>query len=135
MEPPRRATKLGIIILSFSSGYLTVNQSDSSNTFFWFFPAEVPVPKDAPVLVWLQGGPGATSMFGIFDEHGPWTVTADLSLKPREYRWTLLANVIYIDNPVGTGFSFTKTDDGYARTEDQVGKNLYEALLQVLGNR
>lgn len=89
------------------------------------------MPEDAPVLVWLQGGPGATSMFGLFDEHGPFYLTADLSLKPRDFSWNLIANVIYIDNPVGTGFSFTKTDAGYARNEDQVGKNLYEALLQV----
>ncbi|XP_055338559.1 probable serine carboxypeptidase CPVL isoform X2 [Paramacrobiotus metropolitanus] len=119
----------GTDIVSYS-GYFTVNQSDSSNLFFWFFPAEVAVPEDAPVLLWLQGGPGATSMFGLFDEHGPWSLTADFQLKPRDYRWSLLANVIYIDNPVGTGFSFTKTDAGYARNEDQVGKNLYEALLQ-----
>ncbi|OQV23079.1 putative serine carboxypeptidase CPVL [Hypsibius exemplaris] len=119
----------GTDVLSYS-GYFTVNASDNSNTFFWFFPAEVAIPEDAPVVVWLQGGPGATSMFGLFDEHGPFSVTDDLRLKSRDFRWTLLANVIYIDNPVGTGFSFTATDDGYARNEDQVGANLYEALLQ-----
>ncbi|GAU99438.1 hypothetical protein RvY_10443 [Ramazzottius varieornatus] len=112
------------------SGYLTVNQSDSSQMFFWFFQAEVAEPENAPVVVWLQGGPGATSMFGLFDEHGPFYVTDDLRLIPRDYRWTLLANMLYIDNPVGTGWSFTKSDDGYARNQDQVGKNLYEALLQ-----
>ena len=119
----------GTDVLSYS-GYLTVNASDNSNMFFWFFPAEVAVPEDAPVVLWLQGGPGATSMFGLFDEHGPFIVNDDLSLRPRDYRWTLFANVIYIDNPVGTGFSFTQTDDGYARNEDQVGANLYQALLQ-----
>ena len=98
--------------------------------FFWFFPAEVAEAESAPVVVWLQGGPGATSMFGLFDEHGPFWVTDDLRLMPRDYRWTLLANMLYIDNPVGTGWSFTKSDDGYARNQDQVGKNLYEALLQ-----
>jgi vitellogenic carboxypeptidase-like protein len=39
-------------------------------------------------------------------------------------------NVIYIDNPVGTGFSFTDKEEGYAKNEIDVGNNLYEALIQ-----
>ena len=46
------------------AGYLTVNKYYNSNMFFWFFPA-VHNPKTAPVMLWLQGGPGATSMFGF----------------------------------------------------------------------
>ncbi|OQV21672.1 putative serine carboxypeptidase CPVL [Hypsibius exemplaris] len=112
------------------SGFLTVNASDNSNMFFWFFPAEIDEPADAPLILWLQGGPGATSMFGLFVEHGPFHVTKHLRLVPREYRWTKLANMLYIDNPVGTGFSFTGSLDGYSRDEIQVGLNLYEGLLQ-----
>ena len=69
-------------------------------------------------------------MFGLFVEHGPFHVTEYLRLIPREYRWTRLANMLYIDNPVGTGFSFTGSQDGYSRNEHQVGLNLYQGLLQ-----
>ncbi|KAF7237727.1 putative serine carboxypeptidase CPVL [Varanus komodoensis] len=84
------------------SGYLTVNKTHNSNMFFWFFPAHVN-PENAPVLLWLQGGPGGTSMFGLFVEHGPY---------------------------VGTGFSFTSDKEGYAENEDDVGRDLYSALTQ-----
>ncbi|CAM2730452.1 unnamed protein product, partial [Rotaria socialis] len=52
------------------SGYLTVNKTLQSNLFFWFFPAQSG-NASAPVVVWLQGGPGASSLFGLFAEQGP----------------------------------------------------------------
>ena len=54
-------------------------------------------------MLWLQGGPGGTSLFGLFNEHGPWIVKSDNTLKPRPTTWALTHNMIYIDNPVGTG--------------------------------
>nr|CAH7730057.1 unnamed protein product [Callosobruchus chinensis] len=83
-----------------------------------------------PVVVWLQGGPGSPSMYGLLVEHGPFRVNKDLKLEIREHAWTNNHSVIYIDNPVGTGFSFTEDDKGYARNQTQVGNELYEALQQ-----
>lgn len=111
------------------SGYLTVNKSYNSNLFFWFFPAQVR-PETAPVLLWLQGGPGGTSMFGLFVEHGPYFVHQNLTLGYREIPWTSRYSVLYIDNPVGTGWSFTDDDKGYATNQDDVGRDLYSALTQ-----
>ncbi|XP_072009809.1 probable serine carboxypeptidase CPVL isoform X4 [Engystomops pustulosus] len=111
------------------SGYLTVNKTYDSNLFFWFFPAQLS-PETAPVLLWLQGGPGGTSMFGLFVEHGPYVVTENLTLVHREFSWTNTYSVLYIDNPVGTGFSFTRDDQGYAVNQDDVGRDLYSALTQ-----
>ncbi|XP_050522901.1 venom serine carboxypeptidase-like [Daktulosphaira vitifoliae] len=111
------------------SGYLTVNDTTNSNLFFWFFPAAVS-PKNASVLLWLQGGPGASSLFGLFNEHGPFSVGKTHGLKLRTHSWTTTHSVLYIDNPVGTGFSYTEDDAGYNTNESQVGLNMYEALLQ-----
>ncbi|XP_066539916.1 probable serine carboxypeptidase CPVL [Hoplias malabaricus] len=111
------------------SGYLTVNKSYNSNLFFWFFPAQVS-PETAPVLLWLQGGPGGTSMFGLFVEHGPYVVYKNLTLGYRDFPWTSRYSVLYIDNPVGTGWSFTENDRGYATNQDDVGQDLYNALVQ-----
>ncbi|KAK7080869.1 hypothetical protein SK128_028084 [Halocaridina rubra] len=111
------------------SGFLTVNKEYNSNLFFWFFPASVNA-INAPVFVWLQGGPGASSLFGLFAEHGPFNVDAKLNLAPRDYPWTKTNNIIYIDNPAGTGFSFTTHEAGYARNQSDVGRDLYAALLQ-----
>nr|CAI5869726.1 unnamed protein product [Callosobruchus analis] len=105
------------------AGYFTVNKRFNSNQFFWFFPSKGDYKND-PVLLWLQGGPGWPSMFGLFMENGP------IANFFREHSWTNNHSVLYIDNPVGTGFSFTDNDDGYARNETQVGKELYIALQQ-----
>ncbi|XP_063977154.1 venom serine carboxypeptidase-like [Diachasmimorpha longicaudata] len=111
------------------SGYLTVDKKFNSNMFFWFFPAEMN-PKTAPVVLWLQGGPGATSLFGLFTENGPFIVTKNKTLAKREFRWSQNHHVLYIDNPVGTGYSFTEHSEGYANNETQVGENLHRALVQ-----
>eukprot|EP00096_Caligus_rogercresseyi_P005149 TRINITY_DN2008_c0_g1_i2.p1 TRINITY_DN2008_c0_g1~~TRINITY_DN2008_c0_g1_i2.p1 ORF type:complete len:477 (+),score=101.64 TRINITY_DN2008_c0_g1_i2:15-1445(+) len=112
------------------SGYLTVNKpSCGSNLFFWYFPAKYQ-PESAPLLLWLQGGPGGSSLFGLFVEHGPFRVNKILEVEERNTAWSLTHNILYIDQPVGTGFSFTKVDDCYARNEDDVAHDLYEALSQ-----
>lgn len=110
------------------AGYFTVNKKYNSNLFFWFFPALV--ADRAPVLLWLQGGPGGTSMFGLFVEHGPYVVYKNLTVGMRDYAWTSTYSMLYIDNPVGTGFSFTDDVRGFAQNQDDVGRDLYNALTQ-----
>lgn len=111
------------------SGYLTVNKQYNSNMFFWFFPAQNG-NTSAPVLLWLQGGPGATSLFGLFAENGPVQVNDDGSLAERAISWNSIYSLLYIDNPVGTGYSFTDSDQGYTRSQDDVARDLYSALSQ-----
>ncbi|XP_064648192.1 probable serine carboxypeptidase CPVL [Lineus longissimus] len=111
------------------AGYLTVNKPYNSNLFFWFFPAKVN-PTKAPVVMWLQGGPGGSSMFGLFVEHGPFGVNAKAQLVPRNTTWQTNYSMLYVDNPVGTGFSFTENEAGYATDEEDVGNDMYSALVQ-----
>uniref|UniRef100_U5EN01 Carboxypeptidase n=1 Tax=Corethrella appendiculata TaxID=1370023 RepID=U5EN01_9DIPT len=111
------------------TGYLTVNKTYNSNLFFWYIPAHSS-PDDAPVVLWLQGGPGASSLFGLFTENGPYMITAKEKIAARKYSWHSNHHLIYIDNPVGTGFSFTDNDKGYSTTEVDVGLSLHEALKQ-----
>jgi len=101
--------------------------STEATCFFWFFPH--PNPK-APILVWLQGGPGATSLYGLFAENGPFSVNSNMDLIFRKVPWTNKYSMIYIDNPVGAGFSFTQSVNGFVTNEDQVGINLYNTLYQ-----
>ncbi|BES89977.1 Carboxypeptidase [Nesidiocoris tenuis] len=111
------------------SGFLTVEKKYDSNIFFWYFPSEKD-PENAPVVLWLQGGPGASSIYSVFEEHGPFYLKPRKGLRMRKHYWSQVVNIIYMDNPVGTGFSFTKSEKGYARNEVDVGNNLYEALRQ-----
>lgn len=111
------------------SGFLTVDAKLGSNLFFWFFPSKVEA-HSAPVLIWLQGGPGSTSLFGLFTEHGPYQVAEDGTPHLRDTTWVNRFSVLYMDNPVGAGFSFTESDEGYARNLHDTSRNLFEALQQ-----
>ncbi|GAB0092610.1 hypothetical protein DMENIID0001_076170 [Sergentomyia squamirostris] len=111
------------------SGFLTVNRNYASNLFFWFCKAKEN-SEDAPVILWLQGGPGFTSLYGMFYENGPFYLTPELDFPPREHSWHLDHNIIYIDNPVGAGFSFTESEYGYSNNEMELAENLYRGLQQ-----
>lgn len=110
------------------AGFLTVDEECDSNLFFWYFPSQNNPLKD-PVSVWLQGGPGSTSFFGLLTENGPYNLRLDGTLERREYSWNRNSSMIYIDNPVGTGYSYTGRDC-YANDQTQVGQNLLSALEQ-----
>ncbi|XP_063220975.1 venom serine carboxypeptidase-like [Bacillus rossius redtenbacheri] len=110
------------------SGFFTVDKSKRFNTFFWFFPAEHDY-KNAPVVLWLQGGPGSTSLFGLFEELGPFSVANDSSTLIRNpYSWHKNHSLLFIDNPVGAGFSYTGSS--YPRNQTEIGENLYSAMVQ-----
>ncbi|VEN64573.1 unnamed protein product [Callosobruchus maculatus] len=109
------------------SGYFTVDKTYNSNLFFWFFPASTDY-ANAPVVLWLQGGPGSSSLIGLFAENGPFFVKTEEELELRKYSWTNQHSVLYIDSPVGTGYSFT--NGGYCRNETKVGEDLYNAVQQ-----
>ena len=113
------------------AGYLTVNKTHDSNLFFWFFPAQSG-DTSAPLLVWLQGGPGSSSLFGLFAEQGPILVDKQQNLHPRNITWNSKYHMLFIDQPVGTGYSFTKSEQGYVRNEDEVGRDLYSMLTQFM---
>mmetsp|Transcript_98778 Transcript_98778/g.156215 ORF Transcript_98778/g.156215 Transcript_98778/m.156215 type:complete len:481 (-) Transcript_98778:120-1562(-) len=111
------------------SGYLTLDKKLGKNTFFWY-SASLDGNADAPLLLWLQGGPGASSLFGMFTEIGPFGVEAGGHIVPRNVTWNQHFHLLFFDNPVGTGFSFTESAQGYATNEPQIGSDLYAALSQ-----
>ncbi|XP_047999679.1 venom serine carboxypeptidase-like [Leguminivora glycinivorella] len=111
------------------AGFFTVNKAYDSNQFFWYFPSMSSDKDKAPVLVWLQGGPGGSSLIGLFCENGPIKLVNG-QFERRKYHWALNHHVIYIDNPVGAGFSFTNNEKGYCTDETQVGEQLYSTLTQ-----
>lgn len=63
------------------SGFLTVNKTYNSNTFFWYFPVENKKVNETPWIIWLQGGPAVSSLIGLFDEIGPFKFNTFGNLK------------------------------------------------------
>lgn len=93
------------------SGYVDVEGDE--HIFFWFFEARNGSPQDAPLTVWINGGPGSSSMIGLFQELGPCSVNSNGTVVNNPYAWNNASNMIFIDQPATTGLSYTKLVPGY----------------------
>lgn len=113
------------------SGFLTTDEKSGKHMFYWYFPAQSGA-IDAPLVVWLQGGPGGSSLFGLFSEMGPYSLSPTLQLLPRNSSWNDQYDMIFIDNPVGAGFSYTDNPaTGFCKdTKQCVAENLHSLLGQ-----
>ncbi|KAL2864762.1 carboxypeptidase S1-like protein A [Aspergillus lucknowensis] len=82
------------------------------NTFFWFFKAQDD-PDSAPLSIWLNGGPGGSSMAGPLLENGPCTVNEDSkTTRDNQWSWNKKVNMLYVDQPVQAGFSYDELFQG-----------------------
>eukprot|EP00494_Astrolonche_serrata_P027134 UN27397 len=115
------------------SGYISVDNSHDSHLYYFFIEARseatVGVKSDSiPVILWLNGGPGASSLTGQFTENGPFGLDViDGSPFIRKHAWTNIGHMLFIDNPVGSGYSYTD-DTGYVKTEIELRKQFYLGL-------
>ncbi|KAH8646601.1 Alpha/Beta hydrolase protein [Tricladium varicosporioides] len=83
---------------------ISSNKADPNQLWFWFFPSSNPAAKKE-ITIWLNGGPGCSSLDGLFQENGPFLWQSGTFPVANPYSWTNLTNVVYIDQPVSTGFS------------------------------
>ncbi|XP_022820630.1 venom serine carboxypeptidase-like [Spodoptera litura] len=132
-EAKRAARVDSKLFLGFKSysGFLTVNETYNSNIFFWYFPVLNKPVNESPWIIWLQGGPGASSLTGLFDEIGPFTVV-NSTLKRNPHTWLHNHSLLFIDNPVGTGYSFTEHNKGFTTNMATYSNHLFIALKQFL---
>jgi carboxypeptidase C (cathepsin A) len=102
------------------AGYLESNSTNKRYLFYWFLESQNN-PSSDPVVLWLNGGPGCSSLAGLTTEHGPFMVNADgKTLRVNEYSWNKIANVIYLESPAGVGFSYSQTPDDYDHYDDHI---------------
>ncbi|KIW11427.1 hypothetical protein PV08_10727 [Exophiala spinifera] len=88
------------------AGLLPISDAkDSPELYWWFFPSTNPAAKNE-ILIWLNGGPGCSSLEGLLQENGPFLWQYG-TFKPVQnvWSWTNLTNVVWVEQPVGTGFS------------------------------
>ncbi|KAL7624533.1 hypothetical protein AAE478_006098 [Parahypoxylon ruwenzoriense] len=85
---------------------LNETQEYPINTFFWFFEARNN-PQNAPLSIWLNGGPGSSSLYGLFTENGPCYVNADSnSTTLSQWAWNNEVNMLFLDQPTQVGLSY-----------------------------
>mmetsp|Transcript_58376 Transcript_58376/g.92782 ORF Transcript_58376/g.92782 Transcript_58376/m.92782 type:complete len:463 (+) Transcript_58376:66-1454(+) len=106
------------------SGYLKAGGTNNEY-FYWFFESRNDSAND-PLIMWLTGGPGCSSQLALLVENGPCHVIdngKNTELNP--YSWNTNANIMWVDQPPGTGFS-TGRD---VTTEQQIAEDMW-AFLQ-----
>ncbi|KAF2442662.1 hypothetical protein P171DRAFT_415748 [Karstenula rhodostoma CBS 690.94] len=114
---------LGIDNVKQYSGYLDDNEEDK-HLFYWFFESRND-PENDPVVLWLNGGPGCSSLMGLFMELGPSSVQKDGKVKFNDFSWNANASVIFIDQPVNVGYSYSS---GSVSNTVAAGKDIYALL-------
>lgn len=94
--------------------------------FYFFFESRN--SQSDPVVIWLTGGPGCSSELALFYENGPFQIANNMSLVWNEFGWDKASNLIYVDQPIGTGFSYTSDDTDIRHDENGISNDLYDFL-------
>ncbi|XP_052200207.1 serine carboxypeptidase-like isoform X1 [Diospyros lotus] len=112
--------------LGHHAGYYKIEHSHAARMFYFFFESRN--SKKDPVVIWLTGGPGCSSELAMFYENGPFTIAKNLSLVWNEYGWDKVSNLLYVDQPTGTGFSYSSDRRDIRHDEKGVSNDLYDFL-------
>ncbi|CAJ2651374.1 unnamed protein product [Trifolium pratense] len=116
------------------SGYVTVD-AEAGRELFYYFVESPYNPSTKPLLLWLNGGPGCSSLgYGAFEELGPFRINSDgKTLNRNKYAWNEAANVLFLESPAGVGFSYSNTTSDYYKAGDKAtAKDSYVFLINWL---
>ncbi|KAL6843507.1 hypothetical protein ACP4OV_026569 [Aristida adscensionis] len=120
----------GALPFYLETGYVSVEEETGTELFYYFVESERDPATDA-VLLWLVGGPRCSGYTGLGFEVGPTKFVLDPyngslpRLVYNPYSWTQMASILFLDSPVGSGFSYARDPKGY-----DVGD--YSSSLQVV---
>lgn len=114
--------------LGHHAGYYRLPHTKAARMFYFFFESRN--SKNDPVVIWLTGGPGCSSELALFYENGPFQISNNLSLVWNDFGWDKVSNIIYVDQPTGTGFSYSSDRDDIRDNEEGVSNDLYDFLQE-----
>jgi len=101
------------------TGFLPIAKNAKMFYMYFEYSGTDQVTSDTPVILWFQGGPGASGLVGAFSINGPYTIRMGGLLKYNPYSWTNFGGMLYVDNPLGVGFS-TVGNLSYPTTQKDV---------------
>ncbi|XBJ04933.1 hypothetical protein VPH35_023796 [Triticum aestivum] len=113
--------------LGHHAGYYRLPTTHDARLFYFFFESRQHKKED-PVVIWLTGGPGCSSELALFYENGPFNIADNMSLLWNEFGWDQESNLIYVDQPTGTGFSYSSDSRDTRHNEATVSNDLYDFL-------
>ncbi|XP_057972885.1 serine carboxypeptidase-like 25 isoform X2 [Malania oleifera] len=116
------------------SGYVTVNHAAGRALFYWLTESSH-LPFSKPLVVWLNGGPGCSSVaYGASEEIGPFRINKTASgLYLNPFAWNSLANLLFLESPAGVGFSYSNTSSDILHTGDRrTAEDSLEFLIRWL---
>lgn len=109
------------------SGYLNL-EGTKKYIHYWLVESEND-PQNAPLVFWTNGGPGCSGLIGFMTEQGPFRPDADGNLQPNTYAWNKIANMVFLEQPVGVGFSYSDNKDDYRIGDDQAAQDNLATVL------
>ncbi|GJP84354.1 hypothetical protein CLOP_g14415 [Closterium sp. NIES-67] len=117
--------------ISHTAGYFKIKARRDTRLFYYYFESRGD-PSTDPLVLWLTGGPGCSSAFALLYENGPYNINSDgTTLSWNDNGWDMVSNIIFLDQPVGTGFSYSS--DGHRRsTQRGASKDSYQFLQAFL---
>uniref|UniRef100_A0ACD5YEG4 Uncharacterized protein n=1 Tax=Avena sativa TaxID=4498 RepID=A0ACD5YEG4_AVESA len=120
----------GPLPFSMETGYVEVDEAHGAELFYYFIQSERS-PREDPLILWITGGPGCSALSGLLFEIGPlkfdvagYTGQGFPRLVYFEDSWTRVSNVIFLDAPVGTGFSYAREEQGLSVSLTGTGRQL-----------
>lgn len=108
-------------LLKMRAGHIQVASESHGNLFFWHY-ANRHIGDKSRTVIWLNGGPGCSSMDGALMEVGPYRVRDGGNLVYNNGSWDEFANLLFVDQPVGTGFSYVDTDKYIHELDEMAGQ-------------
>ncbi|UPL00807.1 hypothetical protein LCI18_011741 [Fusarium solani-melongenae] len=108
------------------AGHIEVTPESHGNLFFWHFENQHIADKQRTVI-WINGGPGCSSEDGAMMEIGPYRLKDKENLYYNNGSWGEFANLLFVDNPVGTGFSLVDTN-AYVKELDEMADQFIQFL-------
>ncbi|KAK8117185.1 serine carboxypeptidase [Apiospora kogelbergensis] len=113
-----------------TDGYTGYLNSGSKHFYFAYFESRSS-PKDDPLVMWINGGPGCSSMTGLLMELGPCAIDdGGESAHENKDSWINAANVFFLDQPIGVGFSYSDNSSDHARGTFAASEDIY-AFMQL----
>ncbi|KAL6351151.1 hypothetical protein AAG906_031737 [Vitis piasezkii] len=112
------------------AGYVKLRPQDEKALFYWFFEAQGGV-LEKPLVLWLNGGPGCSSIaYGAAQELGPFLVRSNgTKLILNDFSWNKVANILFLEAPVGVGFSYTNKSSDLLKLGDRITAEDSHAFL------